>query len=62
MKGLTFNIAVAVVLELAAEVTERALLRPLLRLAAYVTEYAMIGLAVKTTGCDALKLVIDALQ
>ena len=45
-------------LELAAKVTERAPLR----LVVGATEYAVIGLAVETTGCDALKLAIDAMQ
>ena len=45
-------------LELAAEVTERVPLRPTV----HTTEYAMIGLAVETTGCDPPKLAIDAMQ
>ena len=49
---------VAVVLQLAVEVTKRALLR----LAADETEYAEKRLAVETTGCDVLKLAIDAIQ
>ena len=45
-------------LEIAAEVTERAPLR----LTVDETEYAMIGLTFETTGCDPLKLAIDAMQ
>ena len=52
MEGITVNTKVAVVLDLISVVTERALLR----VVADATEYAMIGLAVETTGCDALKL------
>ena len=55
---LTVDATVAVVLELAAEVIKRALLR----LAADATEYAEKGLTVETTGCDVLKLAIDAIQ
>ena len=51
MEGLAVNITVVAVLELS---TERALLR--IGFAAYATEYAVMGLAVETTGCDALKL------
>ena len=57
MEELTGNITVAAVLVFAAdhEVTGRALLR----LAADATEYAVIGLAVETTKCGALKLAAD---
>ena len=55
---LSVDATVAVVLELAAEVTERVPLRPTVGTA----EYAVIGLAVDTTGCDPLKLAIDAMQ
>ena len=55
---LSVDATVAVVLELAAEVTERVPLRPIVD----TTEYAVIGLAVETTGCDPLKLAIAAMQ
>ena len=55
---LTIDATVAAVLQFVDKVTERALLR----LAADAIEYAATGLAVETTGCDALKLAIDAIQ
>ena len=55
---LTVDATVAVVLQLVAEVTKRALLR----VSADATEYAEKGLAVETTGCDVLKLATDAIQ
>ena len=58
MEGLAVNTTVATVLEFAAKVTERALLR----LAADAKEYAVIGPAVETTGCGALKLGVNAIE
>ena len=55
---LPVDATVAAVSELAAEVTERVPLRPTVD----TTEYAVIGLAVETTGCDPLKLAIEAMQ
>ena len=55
---LSVDATVAAVLELAAEVTERVPLRPTVD----TMEYAVRGLAVETTGCDPLKLAIDAKQ
>ena len=60
MEGLRHsvsNIIVAAVLQPAAEITEKALLK----LVADATEYVMIGLTIET-GCDTLKLATDAIQ
>ena len=48
MEGLTIDITLAAVLGLL--------------LAADVTEYVVIGLAVETAECDALKLSADAIE
>ena len=63
MEGLTVNITVTAMLGninlgLAAEVTERTLLR----FAVDAIEYAVIGLAMETRVCSALKLANDVIQ
>ena len=58
MEGLAVNITVATMLELVAKVTERVPLR----LADDAKEYAVIGLAVETTGCGALKLAVNGIE
>ena len=58
MERLAVGITVAALSDLAAEVTERVLLR----LSDDETEYDVIQSAVETTGFCALKLIVDAIE